>query len=122
MNGECAHRVQLLFRLTLALVHLREVCAEVLGDVLESVRAIAVAGDATCHISTLSGASKTALKGLLFAHLGACGELLLEQIRFVKHKHKTRMSEELVGAYGCEELQRVVDPVRTRIFFEVLQG
>jgi hypothetical protein len=38
----------------------------------------------------------------------------------VEHEHQRSLGEQLVLAYGRKELQRVVDPVRPRIFVKVL--
>ena len=38
----------------------------------------------------------------------------------VEHQHERGIGQKLVGADGGEELERVVDPVRPRVFFQVL--
>jgi hypothetical protein len=39
-----------------------------------------------------------------------------------QEQHKMDALQEGIGADLREELQRVVDPIRSRVFFEVLQG
>lgn len=75
---------------------------------------------------------------LLFLNLEPVVDLGFEQVGFVyveivrkmrrdgrehtEEQHKMDALQEGIGADLREELQRVVDPIRSRVFFEVLQG